>query len=111
MEPITGLAADEGKTVRIPVDPVEEFMPSALHEEFDGFVVRSLVHDGQREAGLVAKRLLDIVGAGVGLVLFSPDHADRRARHPAGARARPSCSDRSVWASTVARSRSTSSAP
>ena len=72
MEPITGLAADEGKTVRIPVDPVEEFMPSALHEEFDGFVVRSLVHDGQREAGLVAKRLLDIVGAGVGLVLFSP---------------------------------------
>jgi len=72
MEPITGLAADEGKTVRIPVDSVEEFMPSALHEEFDGFVVRSLVHDGQREAGLVAKRLLDIVGAGVGLVLFSP---------------------------------------
>jgi exopolysaccharide biosynthesis polyprenyl glycosylphosphotransferase len=72
MEPITGLAADEGKTVRIPVDPAEEILPSALHEEFDGFVVRSLVHDGQREAGLVTKRLLDIVGAGVGLVLFSP---------------------------------------
>jgi exopolysaccharide biosynthesis polyprenyl glycosylphosphotransferase len=72
MEPITGLAADEGKTVRIPVDPVEEILPSALHEDFDGFVVRSLVHDGQREAGLVAKRILDIVGAGVGLVLFSP---------------------------------------
>jgi exopolysaccharide biosynthesis polyprenyl glycosylphosphotransferase len=72
MEPITGLAADEGKTVRIPVDPVEEILPSALHEDFDGFVVRSLVHDGQREAGLVAKRILDIVGAGVGLILFSP---------------------------------------
>ena len=72
MEPITGLAADEGKTVRIPVDPAEEILPSALHEEFDGFVVRSLVHDGQREAGLVTKRLLDIVGAAVGLILFSP---------------------------------------
>ena len=72
MEPITGLAADEGKTVRIPVDPVEEILPSALHEEFDGFVVRSLVHDGQREAGLVAKRVLDIVGASVGLVVLSP---------------------------------------
>ncbi len=72
LEPITGLAADEGKTVRIPVDPVVEILPSALHEEFDGFVVRSLVHDGHREAGLVAKRILDIVGAGVGLVVLSP---------------------------------------
>lgn len=72
LEPITGLAADEGKTVRIPVDPVEEILPSALHEEFDGFVVRSLVHDGHREVGLVAKRILDIVGSGVGLIVFSP---------------------------------------
>ena len=72
LEPITGLAAGEGKTVRIPVDPVEEILPSAHQEEFDGFLVRSLIHDGQREAGLVAKRVLDIVGAGVGLVLLSP---------------------------------------
>ena len=72
LEPITGLAAGEGKTVRIPVDPVEEILPTAYQEEFDGFLVRSLIHDGQREAGLVAKRVLDIVGAGVGLVLLSP---------------------------------------
>ena len=72
LEPITGLAAGEGKTVRIPVDPVEEILPSAYQEEFDGFLVRSLIHDGQREAGLVAKRLLDIVGSAVGLVLLSP---------------------------------------
>jgi len=72
LEPITGLAAGEGKTVRIPVDPVEEVLPTAYQEEFDGFLVRSLIHDGQREAGLVAKRVLDIVGAGVGLVLLSP---------------------------------------
>ena len=72
LEPITGLAAGEGKTVRIPVDPVEEILPTAYQEEFDGFLVRSLIHDGQREAGLVAKRVLDIVGAGIGLVLLSP---------------------------------------
>ena len=72
LEPITGLAAGEGKTVRIPVDPVEEILPTAYQEEFDGFLVRSLIHDGQREAGLVAKRVLDIIGAGLGLVLLSP---------------------------------------
>ena len=72
IEPITGLAAGEGKTVRLPVDPVEEILPAAHQEEFDGFLVRSLVHDGQREAGLIAKRLLDIVGAAAGLLLLSP---------------------------------------
>ena len=72
MEPITGLAAGEGKTVRIPVDPVEELMPNAHQEEFDGFLVRSLVHDGHREVGLVVKRVIDIVGAAAGILLFSP---------------------------------------
>ena len=72
LEPITGLAAGEGKTVRVPVDPVEEVLPGAVQEEFDGFLVRSLVHDGQREVGLFLKRLMDIVGAAIGLVLFSP---------------------------------------
>ena len=72
LEPITGLAAGEGKTVRVPVDPVEEVLPGAVQEEFDGFLVRSLVHDGQREVGLFLKRLMDILGAAVGLILFSP---------------------------------------
>ena len=72
MEPITGLAAGEGKTVRIPLDPVEELMPNAHQEEFDGFLVRSLVHDGHREVGLVIKRVIDVVGAFAGLLVFSP---------------------------------------
>ena len=72
LEPITGLAAGEGKTVRIPVNPVEEVLPSAAQEEFDGFLVRSLIHDGQREAGLVVKRILDVVGSAVLLVVLSP---------------------------------------
>ena len=72
LEPITGLAAGEGKTVRIPVNPVEEVLPSAVQEEFDGFLVRSLIHDGQREAGLIVKRVLDVVGSAVLLVVLSP---------------------------------------
>ena len=72
LEPITGLAAGEGKTVRVPVDPVEEILPGAVQEEFDGFLVRSLVHDGHREVGLLLKRLIDIVGAAIGLAVLSP---------------------------------------
>lgn len=72
LEPIAGLAAGEGKTVRIPVDPVEEVFPGAIHEDFDGFLVRSLVHDGQREAGLVVKRAIDVAGSLAGLVVLSP---------------------------------------
>ena len=72
LEPIAGLAAGEGKTVRIPVDPIEEILPSHYQEEFEGFVVRSLVHDGQREVGLAVKRVLDIVCSAAGLLLLSP---------------------------------------
>ena len=72
LEPIAGLAAGEGKTVRIPVDPMQEVVPGSTSEEFDGFVVRSLVHDGHRELGLIVKRMLDIVGAAVGLIVLSP---------------------------------------
>jgi exopolysaccharide biosynthesis polyprenyl glycosylphosphotransferase len=72
LEPIASLAADEGKTVRIPVDPSDGSIRNAREEEFEGLVVRSLVHDGHREAGLVIKRLIDIAGAVVGLVILSP---------------------------------------
>jgi exopolysaccharide biosynthesis polyprenyl glycosylphosphotransferase len=72
LEPITGLAAGEGKTVRVAVDPVEEILPGAIQEEFDGFVVRSVVNDVHREVGLIVKRAIDIVGATVGLVILGP---------------------------------------
>jgi exopolysaccharide biosynthesis polyprenyl glycosylphosphotransferase len=72
LEPIASLAADEGKTVRIPVDPSDATFRNAREEEFEGLTVRSLVHDGHREAGLVVKRLIDVVGAVVGLIILSP---------------------------------------
>ena len=72
LEPIASLAADEGKTVRIPVDPSDGSFRNAREEEFEGLTVRSLVHDGHREAGLIVKRLIDVVGAVAGLIILSP---------------------------------------
>lgn len=72
LEPVASLAAHEGKTVRIPVDPHEGALFNAREEEFEGLVIRSLVHDGHREMGLAIKRLVDIVGATVGLAVLSP---------------------------------------
>jgi exopolysaccharide biosynthesis polyprenyl glycosylphosphotransferase len=72
MEPIASVASGEGKTVRIAVDPIEELLPGAVQEEFDGIIVRSLVNDGQREIGLVFKRLIDVVLSAVGLIIVSP---------------------------------------
>ncbi|HEY7464320.1 MAG TPA: sugar transferase [Candidatus Limnocylindria bacterium] len=71
LEPITGIAAGEGKTVRVAVDPSED-LPGATEETFDRFLVRSIVNDGHREVGLVFKRLIDIAGASIGLIVLSP---------------------------------------
>jgi exopolysaccharide biosynthesis polyprenyl glycosylphosphotransferase len=72
LEPITGLAAGEGKTVRVAVDPVDEMLPGAVEEVFDRFLVRSIVNDGHREISLIFKRLIDIAGSAFGLVILSP---------------------------------------
>ena len=49
LEPITSLAAGEGKTVRVATDLVDETLPGAVEEVFDRFLVRSIVNDGHRE--------------------------------------------------------------
>jgi exopolysaccharide biosynthesis polyprenyl glycosylphosphotransferase len=72
LDPVTRLVADEGKVVRVPIDPVGLPLPLALEEEFDGFMVRSLVFDQEHELGLAAKRLMDVAGSLVGLVVLSP---------------------------------------
>jgi exopolysaccharide biosynthesis polyprenyl glycosylphosphotransferase len=72
LEPIVAIAAEAGKTVRVPSDPAEELLGHAVVEDFDGLVVRSVVHDSHRDLELAMKRMIDIVGAVVGLVLLSP---------------------------------------
>jgi len=70
--PVANLAADEGKVVRVPIDPVALPLPNAREEEFEGFVVRSLVYDQEHELSLAVKRVADIAGSLVGLVVLSP---------------------------------------
>jgi exopolysaccharide biosynthesis polyprenyl glycosylphosphotransferase len=72
LDPVTRLATDEGRTVRVPIDPIGLPLPNAHEEEFDGFVVRSLVFDQGHELGLAVKRVADIAGSLVGLVVLSP---------------------------------------
>jgi exopolysaccharide biosynthesis polyprenyl glycosylphosphotransferase len=72
LDAVTRLATDEGKTVRVPIDPIAVALPDAREEDFDGFVVRSLISGQEHELGLAVKRLLDVVGSLVGLVVFSP---------------------------------------
>ena len=56
----------------MPSDPNEELLGHALVEDFDGLVVRSVVHDSHRDLELALKRIIDIVGAAVGLIVLSP---------------------------------------
>jgi exopolysaccharide biosynthesis polyprenyl glycosylphosphotransferase len=72
LEPIVTIASGEGKTVRIPRGGEEGSLRNALIEEFDGYLIQSVVNDGQRELERALKRLLDIAGAGVAALLLSP---------------------------------------
>jgi exopolysaccharide biosynthesis polyprenyl glycosylphosphotransferase len=72
LDPIVSIAAEAGKTVRVPSNPDEELLGHALVEDFDGFVLRSVVHDSHRDLELALKRIIDILGAAVGLIVLSP---------------------------------------
>jgi exopolysaccharide biosynthesis polyprenyl glycosylphosphotransferase len=72
LDPIVSIAAEAGKTVRVPSDPNEEPLGNALVEDFDGLVVRSVIHDSHRDLELALKRLIDITGAALGLIVLSP---------------------------------------
>jgi exopolysaccharide biosynthesis polyprenyl glycosylphosphotransferase len=72
LEAIVAVAADEGKTVRVPRAPEEGILTNALQEEFEGFLVRSVIHDGHQDLERAFKRLLDVVSAATALILLSP---------------------------------------
>ena len=80
LEAIIAVAADEGKTVRVPRDPEEGVLTGAFTEELGGFLVRSVVHDGHRELERALKRVVDVVGATIGLGRAQPSDRGHRAR-------------------------------
>jgi exopolysaccharide biosynthesis polyprenyl glycosylphosphotransferase len=72
VEPIARLCEDEGRIVRIPLDGAAPTLTGGRVEDFDGIVVLSLVRGPDHAAALLLKRLIDVVGAVVGLIVLSP---------------------------------------
>jgi exopolysaccharide biosynthesis polyprenyl glycosylphosphotransferase len=62
----------EGKVVRIPVAPIERVLTAARLESIDGIGVYSLANGPDRVVSLGLKRLVDVTGAAVLLVVFAP---------------------------------------
>ena len=71
-DPITSLCAEEGRIVRIPIDGGSPVLYTGRVEDFDGMQVLSLVHGPDRAAALFLKRVLDIGGAMIALIVLSP---------------------------------------
>jgi exopolysaccharide biosynthesis polyprenyl glycosylphosphotransferase len=71
-EPVARLCEEEGLVVRVPLVDGATAIPGGRLEDFEGIRLQSLVYGPDRTLGLIAKRLLDIVGGIAGLVLFSP---------------------------------------
>ena len=65
VEPIARLCEEQGLVVRIPLFEGISAVPGGRLEDFDGIRIQSLAYGPDRTLGLIAKRLIDIVG-GVG---------------------------------------------
>jgi exopolysaccharide biosynthesis polyprenyl glycosylphosphotransferase len=72
IDAIAGICEEEGKIVRIPMDVLDRAISAGRVEELDGTPVFSLVSGPDRALALAAKRVLDVAGAVVGLVVLSP---------------------------------------
>jgi exopolysaccharide biosynthesis polyprenyl glycosylphosphotransferase len=66
------MCEQEGKTVRVPVAPVERLLSTARLEALDGIGIYSLSNGPDRAVALLAKRLIDIAGSAFLLVALSP---------------------------------------
>ncbi len=66
------ICEQEGKVVRMPVAPIERMLTTGRLEAIDGIGVYSLANGPDRAVGLLVKRLVDIVGATLLMVILSP---------------------------------------
>ena len=66
------ICEQEGKVVRMPVAPVERMLTAARLESIDGVGVYSMANGPDRAVGLALKRLMDIVGSALLMILMSP---------------------------------------
>jgi exopolysaccharide biosynthesis polyprenyl glycosylphosphotransferase len=66
------ICEQEGKVVRMPVAPVERALTTGRLESIDGVAVYSLANGPDRAVGLLLKRVLDLAGGALALILTSP---------------------------------------
>ena len=72
IQSIAHLCQEEGKIVRIPLEVPDVGPGMRFVEDLDGTTVLSLVKAPDRVLTLAVKRIIDVVGAIIGLILFSP---------------------------------------
>ncbi|MBA3688139.1 MAG: sugar transferase [Chloroflexi bacterium] len=69
---LSELAASEGKPLHVVLPQRRTTSRATVEEMLDGFVVRSAVYHTGREFSFLLKRAVDIAGAAIGLLAFSP---------------------------------------
>ncbi len=72
VDAIAGIAMEEGKIVRVPMNVLDRAFASGRVEALEGVPVLSLVSGPDRLLGLAGKRSLDLVVSAAGLVVLSP---------------------------------------
>jgi len=72
IEQAAHLCQQGGKVVRIPAAPVDRVLSLGRVENLDGVGVSSLANGPDRAIGLLTKRLLDVVGSAIAMILLAP---------------------------------------
>ena len=72
IDALVSLAEDEGKTVRVLLGLMHRPFFRGEFDEIDGLPIYSTMSGSDRAVALIGKRLMDLVGAGLGLLLLSP---------------------------------------
>jgi len=72
IDELARLCEEEGKIVRVPLYVLEHTLSTGRVEEVDGLPIYSIVTGPDRIIALTAKRVVDLVGSAVALLLLSP---------------------------------------
>ncbi|MEO8625342.1 MAG: sugar transferase [Candidatus Limnocylindrales bacterium] len=72
VEPATRICEDEGKIVRLSLQPLGGLLGGGMFEEVGGMPIVTYLYGPDRFVGLAVKRIFDIVVGGAGVILLSP---------------------------------------
>jgi exopolysaccharide biosynthesis polyprenyl glycosylphosphotransferase len=72
VDALVRLAQDEGKTVRVQLGLIHRSFVRGQFDELDGLPIYSIVASPSQTIAMTGKRAMDVVGAGLGLLLLSP---------------------------------------